>query len=176
MFTKAILIFTGVVAVLIILGAGIRCAQAAPECSMWDAGRVEARAGIAGPYLTEVTDALSELGLPHRWAYLMLEESGGNPGAKSAAGALGPWQLTAATARRYGCSDRTDPREATLAAGRYILHLLEAFNGDEAAVVMAYNMGGTNLRKNGPTREARALAAQVICAFYNDPLYLNGYK
>jgi membrane-bound lytic murein transglycosylase MltF len=106
----------------------------------------------------------------------MLEESGGNPGAKSAAGALGPWQLTAATARRYGCSDRTDPREATLAAGRYILHLLEAFNGDEAAAIMAYNMGGTNLRKNGPTREARALAAQVICAFYNDPLYLNGYK
>ena len=176
MFTRAILIFTGVIAVLLILGAGIKCAQAAPVCSMWSAERVEARARIAGPYLTEVTDALSELGLPHRWAYLMLEESGGKPEAKSAAGALGPWQLTAATAKRYGCADRTDPREATLAAGRYILHLLEVFGGDEAAAVMAYNMGGANLKKYGPTQSARALSALVMCAFYNDPLYLNGYK
>lgn len=176
MFARAILIFTGVVAILLILGAGIRCASAEPACGGWRQDRVIARASVAGPYLTEVTDALSELGLPHRWAYLMLEESGGKPEAKSAAGALGPWQLTAATARRYGCSDRTDPREATLAAGRYLKHLLDAFGGDEATAIMAYNMGGTNLRKNGPTKEARALAAQVICAFHNDPLFLNGYK
>lgn len=176
MFTRAILIFTGVIAALLILGAGIRCAQAAPVCSMWSAERVEARASTAGPYLDEVTGALSELGLPPRWVYLMLEESGGKPEAKSAAGALGPWQLTAATAKRYGCTDRTDPREATLAAGRYILHLLDAFGGDEAAVVMAYNMGGSNLKKYGPTQSARALSALVMCAFYNDPLFLNGYK
>lgn len=176
MYVRAIAAFAALIVILVALGGIVRCASAEPACGGWSQGRVIARASVAGPYLTEVTDALSELGLPHRWAYLMLEESGGKPEAKSAAGALGPWQLTAATARRYGCPDRTDPREATLAAGRYILHLLEAFGGDEAMAIMAYNMGGTNLIKNGPTKEARALAAQVICAFYHDPLYLNGYR
>lgn len=176
MYVRAIAAFAALIVILVALGGIVRCASAEPACGGWRQDRVIARASVAGPYLTEVTDALSELGLPHRWVYLMLEESGGKPEAKSAAGALGPWQLTAATARRYGCSDRTDPREATLAAGRYLKHLLDVFGGDEATAIMAYNMGGTNLIKNGPTKEARALAAQVICAFYNDPLYLNGYR
>ena len=71
-----------------------------------------------------------------------------------------------------GFTDRTDPYTATLAAGRYIQHLLEDFDGDERSVVMAYNMGGANLRKHGPTKAAKALAELVACAFRVDPLFL----
>lgn len=80
-----------------------------------------------------------------------------------------PWAYEAVTGRTAA---RADPYTATLAAGRYIQHLLEDFDGDERSVVMAYNMGGTNLRKHGPTKAARALAELVTCAFRIDPLFL----
>jgi soluble lytic murein transglycosylase-like protein len=147
-----------------------------PLCQQWAyeavTERTAARAELAGPWVGEVEQALADIGLPRKWIYLMLEESGGKYEACSPAGACGPWQLTESTARAYGCADRTDPRTATVAAGRYIQHLLEVFDGDERSVVMAYNMGGTNLRKRGPTKAAKALAGLVMCAFTVDPLNL----
>lgn len=147
-----------------------------PLCQQWAyeavTGRTEARAERASQWIGEAEQALYDLGLEQKWLYLMLEESGGKYEACSPVGACGPWQLTQATARQYGCTDRTDPYTATLAAGRYIQHLLEDFDGDERSVVMAYNMGGANLRKNGPTKAARALAELVTCAFRIDPLFL----
>lgn len=138
--------------------------------------RATVRAERAGQWIGEAEQALYDLGLEQKWLYLMLEESGGKVQVCSSVGACGPWQLTQATARRYGCTDRADPYTATLAAGRYIQHLLEVFDGDERSVVMAYNMGGANLRKHGPTREAKALAELVMCAFAVDPLGLNSLE
>lgn len=149
-----------------------QAAYAQPACVNTE--RVHARAEKAADWLPEVRVALADAGLPAKWIYLMLEESGGNPAACSAVGACGPWQLTSATARHYGCADRNDPTESTRAAARYINKLLQDFDGDEARVVMAYNMGGSNLRKYGPTREAKALSALVMCAFDADPLHLIG--
>lgn len=147
-----------------------------PLCQPWAyeavTGRAAARAERAGQWLDEAERALADIGLPQKWLYLMLEESGGKYEACSPVGACGPWQLTQATARQYGCTDRTDPYTATVAAGRYIQHLLEVFDGDERSVVMAYNMGGANLRKHGPTKAAKALAELVTCAFVADPLNL----
>lgn len=149
-----------------------------PMCQPWAyeavTGRTAVRAERAAQWIDDAEQALADIGLPSKWIYLMLEESGGKVQVCSSVGACGPWQLTQATARQYGCTDRTDPYTATLAAGRYIQHLLEDFDGDERSVVMAYNMGGSNLRKYGPTREARALSALVMCAFYADPLHLIG--
>jgi soluble lytic murein transglycosylase-like protein len=147
-----------------------------PACQQWAYDAVTVRAAVraerAGQWIGEAERALTDIGLPSKWLYLMLEESGGKMQVCSSVGACGPWQLTQATARRYGCTDRTDPYTATLAAGRYIQHLLEVFDGDERAVVMAYNMGGANLRKHGPTRAAKSLADLVLCAFVADPLNL----
>ena len=163
---------------LVLIGAVLatQTAFSEPVCQQWAyeavTGRTEARAERAGQWIAEAEQALYDLGLEQKWLYLMLEESGGKYEACSPVGACGPWQLTQATARRYGCTDRTDPYTATLAAGRYIQHLLEDFDGDERIVVMAYNMGGANLRKHGPTKAAKALAELVMCAFRVDPLFL----
>lgn len=151
-----------------------------PMCQQWAyeavTGRTAVRAERAGQWISEAEQALADIGLQPKWIYLMLEESGGKMQVCSSVGACGPWQLTQATARRYGCTDRTDPYTATVAAGRYIQHLLEVFDGDEHRAVMAYNMGGTNLRKHGPTKAAKALAELVTCAFHIDPLGLNSLE
>lgn len=163
---------------LALIGAFLapQTALSEPVCRPWAyeavTGRTAVRAERAGQWIGEAEQALYDLGLEQKWLYLMLEESGGKYEACSPVGACGPWQLTQATARQYGCTDRTDPYTATLAAGRYIQHLLDDFNGDELSVVMAYNMGGANLRKHGPTKAAKALAELVMCAFRVDPLFL----
>lgn len=161
-----------------LIGASLapQSAFSEPACQRWAyeavTERTAERAELASPWVGEVEQALADIGLPRKWIYLMLEESGGRHDACSSVGACGPWQLMQGTARRYGCTDRADPYTATLAAGRYIQHLLEVFDGDERSVVMAYNMGGANLRKNGPAKAAMALAELVTCAFSVDPLNL----
>ena len=167
---------------LALIGAVLapQTALSEPVCQPWAyeavTGRTAVRAERAGQWIGEAEQALYDLGLEQKWLYLMLEESGGKYEACSPVGACGPWQLTKATARQYGCTDRTDPYTATLAAGRYIQHLLEDFDGDERSVVMAYNMGGANLRKHGPTKAAKALAELVMCAFRVDPLFLRSME
>lgn len=167
---------------LALIGAVLspRAAFSEPVCQQWAyeavTGRTAVRAERAGQWIGEAERALADIGLAPKWLYLMLEESGGRYEACSPVGACGPWQLTQATARHYGCTDRTDPYTATLAAGRYIKHLLEDFDGDERSVVMAYNMGGANLRKHGPTKAAKALAELVMCAFRVDPLFLRSME
>lgn len=167
---------------LALIGAvlGPQTALAEPLCQQWAyeavISRTETRVERADPWIVAAEQALYDIGLEQKWLYLMLEESGGKVQVCSTVGACGPWQLTQATARAYGCTDRTDPYTATLAAGLYIQHLLEVFDGDERRAVMAYNMGGTNLRKHGPTKAAKALAELVTCAFKVDPLGLNSLE
>ena len=134
--------------------------------------RYESRLEHAAEWISDVEDTLWEHRLHPKWLYLMLSESGGKLDAVSKHGAVGPWQLTSLIARKYGCRDRKDPVQATIAAASYIKKLLVDFNGDEAKVIMAYNMGGSNLRKYGPTREAKNLSALVMCLFKTDPLLL----
>lgn len=158
-------------------------AEGAPKCTEWAAAQIEAKADRYAQYkadaagsLDTVTAILADEGLPPRWAYLMLVESGGDPQAKSRKGAAGLWQLTAATARAYGCTDRTDTEASTRAAARYLAHLLAKFNGDEWKTIAAFNMGGHNFKKHGATREARALADIVTCLFYKDPFFLDNME
>lgn len=147
-------------------------------CPVWilsqvDKDRYESRLEHASDWISEVEDVLWEQRLHPKWLYLMLSESGGKIDAVSNHGAVGPWQLTTLIAKKYGCSDRKDPVQSTVAAASYIKKLLVDFNGDEEKVIMAYNMGGTNLRKHGPTREAKNLSALVMCLFKTDPLLLS---
>lgn len=134
--------------------------------------RMTERAERAAAVLPLVIQALAEEDLGPEWVYLMLEESGGDPSAESSAGAVGLWQLMPATAKHYGCEAPADPVAATHAAAKYIKKLMQDFKNDPFDVVMAYNMGGTNLRNNGPTDAARSLAALVSCALCLDPLTL----
>lgn len=139
--------------------------------------RYSERLNNASEWINDVLLVLDEEGLHRKWIYLMLTESGGNKNAVSKQGAQGAWQLTALIAKAYGCTDRLNPVDSTRAAARYIRKLMNDFKNDERKVLMAYNMGGSNLRKRGkPTNEAAMLSQVVLCLFESNPLSINGFE
>ena len=112
------------------------------------------------PYRETVMDILEAEGVSRDFYYLMVAESRCRIGAVSPMGAQGFWQLMPSTARAYGCDDPHDLDCATHAAARYLRHLMDDFN-DFSHLIMAYCMGGHNLRRRGPTPEALALVRSV---------------
>lgn len=112
------------------------------------------------PYRATVERILTEEGVSTRFYYLMVAESGCRSGAVSNKGAEGFWQLTAPTARHYGCKDRHDLESATRAAAKYLKHLGERFERFDD-IIRAYNQGGHNFARYGATNESNGLAATV---------------
>ncbi len=68
-------------------------------------------------------------------------ESAYDPHALSSAGALGLMQLMPATAKRFGVSDRKNPRANVYAGTRYLKQLLGMFDNDVRLALAAYNAG-----------------------------------
>ena len=112
------------------------------------------------PYRNRVQSILTDHGLSTDYYYLMVAESRCRTNARSNKGAQGFWQLTTETAKHYGCNNAHDLECATAAAARYLAHLERSFDSFER-VIMAYNLGGHNLTKYGPSREAKGLAWKV---------------
>lgn len=120
----------------------------------------DGRLDRCAPYRATVTQILKENGLPERFYYLMVAESGcRSPGVTSKKGAVGFWQMTPATARAHGCNDPANLECATRAAASYLKDLSTRFTGDD--VIAAWNQGGHNLKKYGMTPEARGLIRRV---------------
>lgn len=112
------------------------------------------------PFRASVVKILKENGIPERFYYLMVAESGcRSPGVTSKKGAVGFWQMMPATGRAHGCSDLEDLECATKAAASYLKDLSQRFSGDD--IIAAWNMGGHNFKKNGMTAEARGLIRRV---------------
>jgi soluble lytic murein transglycosylase-like protein len=91
-------------------------------------------------------------------------ESSGDVGAVSPKGAKGLMQLMPATADRLGVTDPFDPREAVLGGARYLRFLLDAFEGDAALALAAYNAGeNAVVRHHGipPYSETRHYLSRV---------------
>ena len=111
------------------------------------------------PLFGYVVDALREAHLPTEYALIPFVESGYKPGARSAAGPAGLWQMIALTARnhrvpiRAGYDGRLSPVDSTQAAVRYLKTLHGMFAGDWRLTVMAYNAGEYRilgaLKRNG---------------------------
>lgn len=78
----------------------------------------------------------------------MQRESGGNPNATSRAGAHGPMQLMPATAMEMGV-DANDPYQNITGGVGYLKKQIDAFGGDEAKGLAAYNAGPGAVRKYG---------------------------
>lgn len=89
------------------------------------------------PTLDQVLDAIEKV------------ESGGNPYARSPAGAMGAYQFMPATAKEYGLTNPYDKRASRAAAERKMQDLLHEYDNDLTQAVAAYNLGQGNLRKVG---------------------------
>ncbi|MCE5270083.1 transglycosylase SLT domain-containing protein [bacterium] len=119
-----------------------------------------------GGLSTLIQQAAERNGLdPALVSAVILQESGGDPGAVSPAGAQGLMQLMPSTADSLGVSDPLDPRQNLEAGARYLRQMLERFGGDEKLALAAYNAGpGAVERYSGvpPYRETRNYVKNVL--------------
>ncbi|WP_455387445.1 lytic transglycosylase domain-containing protein [Petrachloros mirabilis] len=72
------------------------------------------------------------------------ESSRGKNAGMSSAGALGPFQLTAQTAKALGVTDRTDFAQSAKGAAMLMQQNLKTYNGDLNKALAAYNWGPGN--------------------------------
>jgi soluble lytic murein transglycosylase-like protein len=68
-------------------------------------------------------------------------ESGGNPRATSASGAMGLMQLKRATAAHYGVTDPYNAAANIAGGARYLRDLLSRFHGNITLAIAAYKVG-----------------------------------
>jgi hypothetical protein len=95
-------------------------------------------------------------------------ESAGRPQAVSHAGAAGLMQLMPATAKRFGVTDRMDPRQNIRGGVAYLDWLLDHFGRDAVLALAGYNAGeGAVARHDGvpPFAETRDYVPKVLAAW-----------
>jgi len=105
--------------------------------------------------LTVIRAMLEADKLPPDLAYIPLVESALVQNQVSAAGAVGPWQLTSATARALGLrvdrevDERLDLHKATRAGCRYLRNLILDFGAGSSVMLAlaAYNLGPTRVKQ-----------------------------
>ncbi len=116
-----------------------------------DPGVLPAWEAVAGAEDT-VTYWLKQIfereGIPPELVWMAAVESGFDPRARSAKGAVGLFQLMPETARLYGLSaaERYDPLRNAEGAARFLGDLHRQF-GDWALVVAAFNAGPNRVRR-----------------------------
>jgi soluble lytic murein transglycosylase-like protein len=101
-------------------------------------------------------------------ASVVKAESGGNPRAKSRAGAKGLMQLMDGTATDLGVQDSYQPGENVRGGSAYLDGLLTRYHDNLALALAAYNAGPAAVDKyHGipPYRETRLYVARVIHEF-----------
>ncbi len=92
-------------------------------------------------------------------------ESGFNPTARSAKGALGLMQLMPATIRDFGVRNPFNPVENVRAGVAYLRRLLDRYEDNETLALAAYNAGPGAVDRHGqsvpPYRETREYVTRV---------------
>jgi hypothetical protein len=119
----------------------------------------------AAPQIKVMRQILEREQLPPDLAYIPLVESALAPGQSSAAGAFGPWQLTATTGRALGLridketDERTNLVKSTRASCHYLRELILDFGSGSSVMLAlaAYDLGPTKVK-------------QAIMATVHDPI------
>jgi soluble lytic murein transglycosylase-like protein len=90
-------------------------------------------------------------------------ESGWNPRAVSAAGAVGMMQLMPDTAAAFGVRNRFDAAENIRGGVAYLAWLRDRYGGDRRLMVAAYNAGHGRVSRNGlnASREVHSYVTRV---------------
>ena len=118
------------------------------------------------PFGAEIDAAAARQGIdPGLLRGLVRQESGFDPRAHSAAGAMGLTQLMPATAASLGVSDPYDPVQSLDGGARYLRQMLDRFGGDPAKALAAYNAGpGAVTRFGGvpPYRETQNYVRNIL--------------
>ncbi|WP_409269861.1 lytic transglycosylase domain-containing protein [Pseudomonas sp. KCJK9044] len=133
-------------------------AQAGPA----DAQRVTGR-----PYADVVAAAARTHDVPQALLHALIKaESGYNPKARSAAGAVGLMQLMPDTAREMGVENALDPEDNVQGGARYLKRMLKLFDNDITLAVAAYNAGPDAVLRRGravpPFAETRRYVPNVL--------------
>ncbi|HVW18883.1 MAG TPA: lytic transglycosylase domain-containing protein [Solirubrobacteraceae bacterium] len=122
--------------------------------------------GAEAPYGAQIEQAAADQGVdPALLRSLVAHESGFDPDARSAAGALGLTQLMPSTAASLGVTDPLDPQQSLEGGAAYLRQQLDAFGGDPALALAAYNAGPGAVQAAGGVPdypETQAYVASVL--------------
>lgn len=113
-------------------------------------------------YSDIISEAAKRYNVPEKLIRKVIQvESGGNPKAKSSAGALGLMQLMPATAGQLGVTDPLNPRENILGGTKYIAQLYNQF-GTYIDALWAYNAGPGNRNKGIKPAETKNYLKKIF--------------
>jgi membrane-bound lytic murein transglycosylase D len=122
-----------------------------------------ARPTAATKYEARLKPIIVKNGAPRELFWLAEIESGFDPNARSPAGAVGMYQLTAPTAKSLGLStwpfdERKNPEKSAAAAARYLHDLHQRFK-DWPLAIAAYNAGSGRVRAGLERSKTKTFAA-----------------
>jgi pSer/pThr/pTyr-binding forkhead associated (FHA) protein len=109
----------------------------------------------SGTKIATIRRIFAEERLPPDLAYIPIVESAMAAGSTSAAGAVGPWQFTASTAKAYGLrvdgavDERKDLVKSTRAGCKYLRDLILDFGAGSSVMLAlaAYNSGASKVKQ-----------------------------
>lgn len=120
----------------------------------------------AADYDPIVKEASQKYGVDEKFIKAIIQqESGFNPNATSAVGAMGMMQLMPGTAKDLGVRNAYDARDNIMGGVKYIKQQLDRFGGDKRKALAAYNAGPGAVMKFGgipPYRETQNYVKSIM--------------